>query len=367
MPLPKATGKSKKVNKLLLEKFRDAIIPVNDIQTGEIDAILVADKNTTNIFTENAADKIYRVLIEKMHEGAVTVSTDGIILYCNAAFAAMVKQPLQKIAGSRFNRFIGVASRQHFDDLCMNSGQHPAGEQFFLQTTKTCRLPVLISINAIPAGTAMVKSIILTDISLQIQQQEALQQKTDLLEQNNRRLDNANKNLISFSHVSSHDLQEPLRKIQNFISRLVLDEAGHLSENGRRYLDGIASTAMRMKLLIEDLLDYAQAGHIERKFEKTSLASMVNEVEKDLTEKLIAKMGSIDTGHLGSANIIPFQFRQLLLNLIGNSLKFSSTDRKLHIKISSRNIKMRSEFTPAPKLKSIYCHIIYIDNGIGFA
>lgn len=359
------TLKPRKAIHLPEKKRREATIPSDDIQTGDIDAVLLGDYNTTSVFTENSADKIFRILIEKMTEGAVALSTDEIIVYCNAAFAAMVAQPLQQIVGKPFKSFIDPSSRKHFDKLFQLSSQDAATEQLFLKTNKIGRLPVLISVNSIASGSTDLVNIILTDISSQIEQQEALQEKTEQLEQNLRDLDSANKDLVSFSHVSSHDLQEPLRKIQNFISRLLLEEQANFSDNGKRYLQGISATAKGMKLLIEDLLDYAEASHSDRKFERIDLAALVKSVVADFGDIIATKNAAVDFARLGTAIAIPFQFRQVLQNLIGNSLKFASPTRPVIIKITSRKVKMDG-LHAATKGKINYLHIVYTDNGIGF-
>jgi len=121
-----------------------------------------------------------------------------------------------------------------------------------------------------------------------------------------------------------------------------------------------------MQTLIEDLLTYSRTNTGERKFEKTDLVKIVDEVKADLTEELQQKNARIDAVGLCEATIIPFQFRQLLYNLISNSLKFSSPEHPPHIKI-------KSEITSGSKIKnknlspeSTYCHIRISDDGIGF-
>jgi len=95
-------------NKYLDEKLQRATEYIDAIKTGSIDALLIADK----VWTEKTADKIYRILIEKMHEGAVALNEDGTILYCNFYFADMVNLPLQKVIGTLFINFIDNSSKE---------------------------------------------------------------------------------------------------------------------------------------------------------------------------------------------------------------------------------------------------------------
>ena len=92
---------------------------IEDIKTGDIDALVITDKKSLKVYTEKTADKTYRILIEKMHEGAVTLNEDGTILYCNSYFANMVNLPLQKVIGTKFKNFIDDSSKEHFEELLL--------------------------------------------------------------------------------------------------------------------------------------------------------------------------------------------------------------------------------------------------------
>jgi signal transduction histidine kinase len=176
----------------------------------------------------------------------------------------------------------------------------------------------------------------------------------------------ANKELESFTYISSHDLQEPLRKIQTFSTRLIADESQNLSDKGKEYILRMQDAANRMQSLITDLLAYSRTTTTERKFEITSLTLIVEAVKNDFKEIITEKQGIIEVGEMCDARIIPFQFRQLIHNLISNALKFSSPDKPPHIIIKSRKVEgsevKNSKLLPEKE----YCHITITDNGIGF-
>ncbi len=178
--------------------------------------------------------------------------------------------------------------------------------------------------------------------------------------------ENANKDLTSFTYVSSHDLQEPLRKIQNFVACL-MNEEKNLSDDGKYYLQRTYQTAQRMQALIEDLLIYSRTKSTERKFEKLDLNKILEEVKKSFTEELYNKNAEIRTNDLCEVNIIQFQFIQLFQNLISNSLKFSRPEIKPLITINSTIIKGSTLDMKELLSNTDYCHMIYTDNGIGFA
>jgi len=177
----------------------------------------------------------------------------------------------------------------------------------------------------------------------------------------------ANKELESFNYISSHDLQEPLRKIQTFSTRLIADESQNLSDKGKEYVLRIEDAANRMRTLIVDLLAYSRTTTSDRKFETTSLTPIMEAVKNDFKEIITAKQATIELGEMCDAHIIPFQFHQLLHNLIGNALKFSNPDRPPHIIINSRNIKGSKVKDQKLLSEKEYCHITVTDNGIGFA
>ena len=353
-------------NKDLLQQLQKARESADAIKTGNIDALVITDKNELTIYTEKTADKIYRVLIEKMQEGAVTLNQNGIILYCNSSFANMVAQPLQKLIGTSFKIFIDAPLKQKIEDLFSQEPKEGFTEEAYLIASDGRGVAVMMSATAIVTDNVFVVSIILTDLTTQKQNRAELTSRTIQLEQKNTELEIANKDLTSFTYLSSHDLQEPLRKIQTFVSCLQAEDEKNLSPTGKHYFSRIQQTAKRMQNLIDDLLTYSHTRLDERKFEKTNLQSFISGIEKDLEDVISENNAVIEVSSLCEVCIIRFQFSQLVKNLIGNSLKFSRPGIPPHISISSElvtGLTLKNMKTPK---KTTYCHIIYTDNGIGF-
>src|SRR5450432_1511942 len=176
----------------------------------------------------------------------------------------------------------------------------------------------------------------------------------------------ANKELLAFNYVSSHDLQEPLRKIQTFVTIILDKENQNLSDNGKYNFQRIQQAAGRMQQLIEDLLAFSRISTSEHKFEKTDLNIIIDEVKTELKDTIEEKNAVIEATELCTANIIFFQFRQLMYNMISNALKFSNPGVSPHIIIQSKIVKgdklNNSKLSPEKN----YCHIMVKDNGIGF-
>ncbi|MES2546001.1 MAG: PAS domain S-box protein [Bacteroidota bacterium] len=191
-------------------------------------------------------------------------------------------------------------------------------------------------------------------------------QRTQELVQKNIDLGKMNSELQSFAYVSSHDLQEPLRKIQVFTSRIAERDFDNLSETTKEYFNKIVLAASRMQTLIQDLLTYSRANTSDRKFENKNLDEIIEEVRGEVSEELAEKNAVINSQNIGSAKVIVFQFRQLLHNLIGNSLKFSKPNQLTEINIKSEIISGANLNDLRFDANTNYFHLTFSDNGIGF-
>jgi PAS domain S-box-containing protein len=195
---------------------------------------------------------------------------------------------------------------------------------------------------------------------------DALKHNAELLEKNNKELQKINTELKSFAYVSSHDMQEPLRKIQTFASRILAKEMQTLSDKGKDYFSRMQAAAGRMQTLIQDLLAYSRTNTAERPIEVIDLADIVNEVKTDIREMHSEENAMIEVGHMIQVKVVPFQFRQLLYNLIGNAIKFARPGIAPHIKIESEIVKGDPAKDDSLSHKKTYAHIRISDNGIGF-
>lgn len=186
------------------------------------------------------------------------------------------------------------------------------------------------------------------------------------IEKQNQDLIKMNKELESFNYISSHDLQEPLRKIQIFSSQIIEKDGTNFSDKGKELFERIQNSAFKMQTLIKDLLAYSRTNVADRKFEMTDVKKIVEDVKEELKDELKQKNGSIEIGDMCEIEVIAFQLRQLIYNLVSNSLKFSKEGRPPEIKIKSE-IEKGAHFKNEKLDKDTkYCHITVSDNGIGF-
>jgi len=186
------------------------------------------------------------------------------------------------------------------------------------------------------------------------------------LEEQNFELEQNNKELSAFNYVASHDLQEPLRKIQTFISRLEDKEASKFSDSGKLYLKRISNASSRMRLLIDDLLQFSRTNKSDQVFETINLNDLMENATQDLAEIIQEKNATITLKNLPIANVIPFQIQQLFINLLSNSLKYSKKEVKPLVHVACDVVRASEEEVIKKTKSDFYYKIIFTDNGIGF-
>ncbi|RFM33712.1 PAS domain-containing sensor histidine kinase [Chitinophaga silvisoli] len=195
-----------------------------------------------------------------------------------------------------------------------------------------------------------------------------VEMRTSELKKANIDLNIVNQNLEQFAYVASHDLQEPLRKINMFSALLQDKYQDQLNETGMRNLGIIRNAATRMTTLIQDLLAFSRVSRQDHLFEAVDLQKIIQQVLTDLDMLIQQKDAVIEMDALCSVYGIPLHMTQLFHNLLSNALKFTQPDKQVVVKIDSR-ILSNSEVAAHPQLQNgmPYCEIRVTDNGIGFA
>jgi signal transduction histidine kinase len=173
------------------------------------------------------------------------------------------------------------------------------------------------------------------------------------------RLERSNKELQDFAHVASHDLQEPLRKVQAFGDRLKVRYAASLEAEGQDYLERMQGAAARMSELINGLLTFARVTTKARPFAPVDLDVVAREVLSDLEVRIEQSGGRVEVRDLPVIDADPLQMRQLLQNLIGNALKFHRPDAPPIVTVTGETPGGPADGAPR-------CRIVVSDNGIGF-
>ncbi|MDC6352687.1 PAS domain S-box protein [Zeaxanthinibacter sp. PT1] len=169
--------------------------------------------------------------------------------------------------------------------------------------------------------------------------------------------------LEEYAHIASHDLQEPLRKVQVF-SDLVKSNLDN-KEKAIIYLDRMRNSAQRMVTLIKDVLKYSKVSDFDEFFTSVNLNEVFENVKEDFNLLLEEKQVKLTTTELPTIEGIPVQLHQLLSNLLGNAIKFSADSPEIHIFASDVDMAELKEFEELDPTKS-YIKLIVSDKGVGF-
>ncbi|MCU0703769.1 MAG: PAS domain-containing protein [Fimbriiglobus sp.] len=192
-----------------------------------------------------------------------------------------------------------------------------------------------------------------TDVEDRVRQAEVLEA---LVEERTAALRESNQELENFAYIASHDLQEPLRKIQAFGTRLATKCRPQLGDTGQDYVDRMLDSATRMRRLIDDLLSFSRVTNKEAAFTPVDLNAVFRDVLNDLEDGLHRTGGRVEVAPLPTVLGDQSQLRQVFLNLIANALKFSRPGRPPVVRVTAE---------PFPPDGDGW-RLIVSDNGIGF-
>jgi signal transduction histidine kinase len=187
-----------------------------------------------------------------------------------------------------------------------------------------------------------------------------------LLARHAQELARSNADLQQFATIAAHDLQEPLRKIEFFGEQLKIECEEALGDEGRDYLERMRNAAKRMQRLIGGLLTLARVSTTEHPFVPVDLADVTRSVVSDLEVQIEQAGARLDVGDLPTIEADPLQMRQLLQNVIDNSLKFYRPDEALIVKIHGELLGVRGGRPSGNSPVAKSCRVIVEDNGVGF-
>jgi PAS domain S-box-containing protein len=290
-----------------------------------------------------------RSLFTLVPDAVFALDPEGRIEDCNAAAEAATGRTRSALIGQPLTRIVPAELRALFSERIQLAALGGI-QRFELESTDThgdridavnTTLPIEVD------GATVGVFLIQTDVSEARRAQAALQAALSDLEARNQELQD-------FAFVASHDLQEPLRKVQAFGDRLRLHLADRLDASAADYIQRMRSAAARMQTLINDLLAYSRVSRNAHQPQRVALSRVLAEVLADLESRIEASGATIEANLLPEVQADPTQMRQLLQNLLGNALKFAHPGRRPRVRVSSAN-------TGSGRVR-----LVIEDNGIGF-
>ncbi|AHM62972.1 signal transduction histidine kinase [Flammeovirgaceae bacterium 311] len=302
-------------------------------------------------------------IIETAVDGIITIDTRGIIEMVNPAAAKQFGYTPTELMGKSINMLMPKPDSSRHDGYLRH--YHETGEKRIIGIGREVTglrsdgtiFPLYLSVSEVHLQGRKVYTGFIHDITKQKMSEERLRRYAAELERSNRELQD-------FAYVSSHDLQEPLRKIQAFGDRLLNKEYDNLSDQGKDYVDRMLNAASRMQTLINDLLSFSRVTSKSKPFIKVNLDHVLTEVLSDLEVSIEQTGAEIIRSPLPEIEAEPTQMRQLFQNLVSNAIKFRKEGENPIINIYAKNLQRVAHLTATPgdEVTEIYVE----DNGIGF-
>ncbi len=308
------------------------------IQCGEVDALIVGQGGRERVFTLDGADSAFRMIVEQMSEGALTIRPEGTVLYCNKRFAEMLGLPLESVIGSPVSRFAAPQSRAALKQLVAAALKRPARSELAFTAAAGKSIPVLVSMSGLRDYAVPALCVSVADLTAQ-KREALLSAFTGELEARvlvrTRELSRANRELEAFSYSASHDLRGPLRAISGYEDLLTSKLKGRLEPAEAGYLDSIRRAVARMAQIIDSLLALSRATKAELIDEKVDLSKMALEVGGELVSADPARKVALKIERGLRARGDPRLLRQVMQNLLGNAWKFTSKRKSAHVEFKS--------------------------------
>jgi hypothetical protein len=300
-------------------------------------------------------------------------SSDSIVTFDKQLNYTSLNKVAEKLINRSREELIGKNPFVLFPQA-LNSERHQMMQRALLgETSQIDGIPSVVNpeiqiqtlfVPLIVHGEIMGVLNIAKDITSLVKANETIVNTNRLVEAKNIELENANKELLSFNYVASHDLKEPLRKIQTFGKMLLELENKSLSETGKNYLNRMIAAALRMQTLIDALIDFSKVTANEVVYGPTSLQNTITDIGEEFAEELLNNKGRIFSRDLPEINAVQTLVYQLFFNLIGNSIKYAKKAGDLTIIVTAELVQ--DVFIKSKLHQGSFWKIIVIDNGIGF-
>ena len=296
----------------LRRRLQEAEETLDAIRSGEVDALVVSGPEGERVFTLRGAEHPYRVMVESMNEGAVSLALDGTILYCNGAFARMIEQPLDTVMGHKLTEFTAPDEIAALTAYIERARSAATREETSLRSSNGNLFPTQISLNPVEMDGSATISMVVTDLSERRRKEQA-QEAVRLRDE--------------FLAIASHELRTPLSTLILHLGLLARLNAHDDSARFTQSVTKARTQASRMTELINRLLDVTRiaSGKLELELARHDLGEIVLGIVEQMAEE--ARKSRCDFRLKVEDDLIAqcdrFRLEQAIVNVISNALKYA--------------------------------------------
>ncbi|WP_020410717.1 sensor histidine kinase [Hahella ganghwensis] len=320
-------------------------------RTRELESAKQALENQIELASR--AQQRFRSIFESAPNGMIVINQQGVVLQANEQALSIFRYATNELEGQNIEMLVPAELReQHVEDrthFCDAPERRAMGERKDLYGLRQdgTRVPVEIGLN--PVGSIERQEIVasVVDVSERKEYERRIENRNAALERSNRELQ-------EFAFIASHDLREPLRKIISFSKLLLSGDYGKFTSEGEEFSGYVVSAAERMRELLDSLLSYSRVTSKGSVFQPTDLDKVIEDVQADLQLSIDETGAEINIAPLTTIECDSSQIRQLMQNVIANSLKYRASGAKPIIQVSGKQVE-----------DNLY-QVCIKDNGIGF-
>ncbi len=347
-------------------RLEEAEETIRAIRSGAVDAFVIEVPHGAQVYTLQTADRPYRLLVEEMQQGALTLSDDGTIAYCNRRFADLVGKPLERMMGVAFGDFLPLDAQILYEHLLRQGRAGSSQGEIDVRNADGALVPVFLTLNSLPPDCGAAIGVLVTDLTTQ-RHHEKLNAAVEALKESDRR-----KN--EFLAMLAHELRNPLAPIRNALQILRHTTAQERQHSSDDFVH--SATAMmerqvdQMVRLVDDLLDVSRIsrGKIELRLGRIELSSVVHQAV-EAARSQYESMNHELTITLPSRPIYldadPARLAQVVGNLLNNACKFTDNGGRIELVVS---VEESGEQEDSSLLTTHHFPLATIrvrDNGIG--
>lgn len=309
------------------------------------------------------SEKRLRAIVDNLVDGVITIDDTGMVQSFNPGAERIFGYAPDEVVGTNVRMLMPEPNHSRHDTYVtdyLTTGEAKMigkGREVDGRRKNGSIFPLELGIGEMEVGGKHMFTGIVRDITERKRAEATLARRAEELARSNADLE-------EFAYVASHDLQEPLRKVQSFGGRLQKKYGDALGEEGSDYVVRMRDAADRMQRLITDLLNFSRVTTQGQAFVPVDLGRVAREVVSDLEVRIQETDGRVECTGLPTIDADPLQIHQLLQNLVVNALKYRREDAPPVVQVSARIVEKDPPSAYAEPTKM--CEIVVTDNGIGF-